>query len=702
MEAEHKTLIMTLSKLRNIGIAAHIDAGKTTVTERILYYTGVKRKTGEVHDGQATMDFMKQEQERGITIASAAITCQWKGSQINLIDTPGHVDFTIEVERSLRVIDGMVAVFCAVGGVEPQTETVWNQADHYKVPRIAFINKMDRTGADFNEVLSMMNKYLDARALPFQLPIGVEEDFTGIIDVIERKAYVFKDYERIETNIPSELINDVENARNNIVEKLADYDDEIMSLYFEEKEISAEMIKKAAREASLKLLITPVFCGAAYKNKGIQLLLDAVIDYLPSPIDVGAVVGIDIENNEKTRSRNPSKNEPFSALAFKLIHDPFVGQQTFIRIYSGTLASGMPLLNATKNKHERAGRVFRIHAKEREEIKEAGPGEIVALIGMKYTKTGDTLCNSEHPLLLENIYIPPSVIELKINPVVRKDQEKMIEALRKLTNEDPSFNMHYNDETNETVVSGMGELHLEIIIDRLRNEFAVEVEVGPPSVAFREAITIESENDYKYAKQSGGRGQFARTVIRIEPNEGKGYEYIDKIKGGAIPTEYVVSVNKGIQKTMESGIIAGFPVVDVKVTLLDGTFHPVDSSDMAFQTCASICFKNAFLKANPILLEPVMKVEVNTPDEYIGEIVGNLNRRRGKIEAMRRYRKGSQKLNAFTPLMEMFGYANQLRNISSGRANYSMEFHRYEAVPKSVQEEELKKIAEKKRNEKNQ
>ncbi len=693
---------MILTKLRNIGIAAHIDAGKTTVTERILFYTGETRKTGEVHDGQATMDFMKQEQERGITIASAAITCHWKGSQINIIDTPGHVDFTVEVERSLRVIDGMIAVFCAVGGVEPQTETVWNQADRYKVPRIAFVNKMDRTGADYNEVLSMMNKYLDAKAVSFQLPMGSEEDFHGIVDIIERKAYTFKDAESIEIAIPDEYKQAVEDARMLLVEKLADFDEEIMELYFDEKEVSVELLKKAARDASLKLLITPVFCGAAYKNKGIQLLLDAVIDYLPSPIDVGAIVGIDCDDPEKTRSRIPSPKEPFAALAFKLINDPFVGQQTFIRIYSGTITSGMQILNSTKGKHERTGRILKIHAKDREEISEAGPGDIVALIGMKLTKTGDTLCDNDHPLFLESIHIPPTVIELKINPAKRKDQERMIESLRKLANEDPSFNMRYDDETSETIVSGMGELHLEIIIDRLRREFDVEVEVGQPSVAFREAITHEADYDLKYAKQSGGKGQFARTVLRIEPNEGKGYEFVDKIKGGVIPAEYVVSVNKGILKTLDAGIIAGFPVVDVKVTLLDGSYHPVDSSDMAFQTCASMCFKNAFLKANPVLLEPVMKVEVNTPDEYIGEIVGNLNRRRGKIEAMRRFRKGSQKLNGFVPLMEMFGYATQLRNISSGRANYSMEFHQYEAVPRAIQEEELKKIAEKKRLERNQ
>ncbi|MDD4214756.1 MAG: elongation factor G [Bacteroidales bacterium] len=693
---------MSLTKLRNIGIAAHIDAGKTTVTERILFYTGVTRKPGEVHDGQATMDFMKQEQERGITIASAAICCQWRNAQINIIDTPGHVDFTVEVERSLRVIDGMIAVFCAVGGVEPQTETVWNQANRYKVPRIAFINKMDRTGANFFDAISMMNHYLDAKALAFQLPMGVEEDFHGIVDIVERRAYVFNDFERTEVEIPDAYREKTEEMRLLLVEKLGDYDEDIRNLYFDEKDIPASLIKKAAREATLKLLITPVFCGAAYKNKGIQLLLDAVVDYLPSPIDAGAVVGFDIDDTEKTRSRNPSPKEPFAALAFKLIHDPYVGQQTFIRIYSGTLSSGMQLLNTTKGKYERAGRILKIHAKDREDISEAGPGDIVALIGMKLTKTGDTLCDSEHPLFLESIHIPPTVIELKINPVKRAGQEKMIESLHKLANEDPSFTMRFNDETGETIVSGMGELHLEIIIDRLRREFGVEVEVGQPSVAFREAITLESENNYKHAKQSGGRGQFARTVLRIEPNEGKGYEFIDKIKGGAIPSEYIPSVNKGIQKTMGSGIMAGFPIVDVKVTLLDGSYHPVDSSDMAFQTCASICFKNAFLNAGPVLLEPVMKVEVNTPDEYIGEIVGNLNRRRGKIEAMRRYRKGSQKVNAFVPLMEMFGYVTQLRNMSSGRANYSMEFFRYEAVPKGIQEEELKKISEKKKLERNQ
>lgn len=690
---------MPLNKLRNIGIAAHIDAGKTTVTERILFFTGTNRKMGEVHDGQATMDFMKQEQERGITIASAAISCAWKGHQINLIDTPGHVDFTVEVERSLRVIDGMVAVFCAVGGVEPQSETVWNQADRYRVPRFAFINKMDRTGADFPAVVSQMNKYLDANAVPFQIPIGAEEIFDGIIDIITRKAFSFQDMEQIEMPIPEEYLQKTEEARAWAVEKLAEFNDEMMEHFMEDKEVTPELMKSALRDATLKLLITPVFCGAAYKNKGVHMLLDSVVDYLPSPIDVGAVTGTDLDNPEKIHTCHPSPKEPFSALAFKLIHDPFVGQQTFTRIFSGTLKNGMQVFNSSKGKHERVGRIFRIHAKDREEISEAGPGDIVALIGMKVTKTGDTLCSDEHRLLLESIHIPPSVFELKINPVKRADQTKLGEALHKLAMEDPSFNVRFDDETEETVISGMGELHLEIIVDRLKHEFKVEAIVGEPSVAFRETITSEVESNYKHSKQTGGKGQFAHTLMRLEPNSGNGYEFIEKIKGGNIPAEYIPSVNKGIQKTLERGILAGYPIVDVKVVLLDGSFHPVDSSDMAFQTCASIGFRHGFMKADPILLEPMMKVEVNTPDEYIGEVVGNLNRRRGKIEAMRRYRKGSQKVNAFVPLMEMFGYATQLRNISSGRANYSMEFYKYTPLPKNLQDEVIKKIEEKKRAE---
>ena len=682
---------MTTSSLRNIGIAAHIDAGKTTVTERILFFTGTTRKMGEVHDGQATMDFMKQEQERGITIASAAISCSWNGTPINLIDTPGHVDFTVEVERSLRVIDGMIAVFCAVGGVEPQSETVWNQADRYRVPRIAFVNKMDRNGADLQQVVEQMNKYLDANALPFHVPLGSEENFEGIIDVIKQKAYFFTDTERIEGTIPEEQQEACKQARNRIVEKLAEFDDEIMERFFDEEEVSDALLQKVARDATLRLLITPVFCGAAYKNKGIQLLLDAVVDYLPSPVDVGAVVGVDPDDPEKTHTCHPSPTEPFSALAFKLIHDPYVGQQTFTRVFSGTLTSGMQVFNSTKGKFERIGRILKIKAKEREEITEAGPGDIVALIGMKLTKTGDTLCSKEHPFLLESIHIPPSVIELKIAPAKRQDQSKLGEALAKLANEDPSFHIRYDDETEETVISGMGELHLEIILDRLKDEFKVETVVGEPSVALRETITAEREADYRHVKQTGGKGQFAQTVLRLEPNPGKGYEFSNQIKGGVIPAEFIPSVDKGIRKTLEKGILGEYPIVDVKVVLTDGKYHPVDSSDMAFQTCGSICFRQGFMKASPILLEPIMKIEINTPDEFIGDIISNLNRKRGQVESMRRYRKGSQKINGFVPLMEMFGYATQLRNLSSGRANYSMEFFEYQPLPAKLQEEILTK-----------
>jgi len=688
---------MPFNKLRNIGIAAHIDAGKTTTTERLLYLTGVNRKMGEVHDGQATMDFMKQEQERGITIASAAITCSWKGTQINIIDTPGHVDFTVEVERSLRVIDGMVALFCAVGGVEPQSETVWTQAERYKVPRIAFVNKIDRTGSDFHDVLKQMNENLDARAVAFQIPVGQEEKFLGIIDLMAFKMYTFEGIETITTEIPEELLAQAREYRSTMIEKLADFNEEILELFFEEKEVPMELLKSVAREATLKLLITPVFCGAAYKNKGVSQLLDAIVDYLPTPFDKGAVVGMDVDDHEKARHRNPSAKEPFAGLAFKLIHDPYVGQQTFVRVYSGTLRSGMQVMNSTKGKPERIGRILRIHAKDREEVSEAGPGDIVALIGMKYTKTGDTLCDMENQLHLESIHIPPSVIELKINPVSRKEQSKLGEALSKLVNEDPSFHARFDDETEETVIAGMGELHLEILVDRLKHEFGVEVIVGEPSVAYRETISQEVEIEYRHSKQSGGKGQFAQTYMRLEPNEGKGYEFINKVKGGSIPTEYIPSVNKGIVKTMADGVLAGFPVVDVKVVLLDGQFHAVDSSDFAFQICSSICFKQGFMKATPLLLEPVMKIEINTPDDFIGDIVGNLNKRRGKVESMRRHRKGSQKLNGFVPLMEMFGYATSLRNLSSGRANYSMEFYQYMPVTKAVQEEALKKIAEKKR-----
>lgn len=680
-----------VSKLRNIGIAAHIDAGKTTVSERILFFTGVNRKVGETHDGQATMDFMKQEQERGITIASAAITAQWRDCQINLIDTPGHVDFTVEVERSLRVIDGMVAVFCAVGGVEPQSETVWNQADKYRVPRIAFVNKMDRTEADFNEVVAQMNKYLGANAVPLHLPMGSEADFEGMIDLVAMKAITFREKERIVSDIPANYAEQADDARRNLIEKIADIDDEIADLYLEEAEIKQDVLMAAIRRATIKLLVTPVLCGAAYKNKGIQLLLDAVVDYLPSPMDLGAVIAQDPDDEERTIQRNPSSNEPFAALAFKLINDPYVGQQTFIRIFSGKLTSGMSFYNTNKMKYERAGRIFRIKAKEREEISEAGAGEIVALVGMKYTKTGDTLCDENQPVLLESIQIPPAVIEMKVNIEDKKNRNKLGEVLAKLCNEDPSFQSHYDEETEETIIAGMGELHLEIMVDRISNEFKVPITVGEPSVSFRETITSSTESNYKHVKQSGGKGQYAHTVIRFEPNPGKGFEFVDVSKGGVVPKEFIPSVHKGLLKAMDNGPFAGYPVVDVKCVLLDGTHHPVDSSDMAFQLCAAMCFKQGFKKANPVLLEPVMKVEINTPDDFIGNVTGDLNKRRGKIESMRRFRKGSQKLNAFIPLMEMFGYATTLRNITSGRANYSMEFYNYMPMPVAKQEEIVKK-----------
>ncbi len=688
---------MSLQKLRNIGIAAHIDAGKTTVTERVLYFSGTTRKLGEVHDGQATMDFMKQEQERGITIASAAISCHWDGYNINIIDTPGHVDFTVEVERSLRVIDGLVALFCAVGGVEPQSETVWNQADRYHVPRIAFINKMDRVGADFYEVVAQMEKYLDANPVPFHLPMGAEDDFLGTIDVIARKAVIFREFERSVEDVPEEYKEKCEEARQFLVEKLADYDEDVMELFLEEKDVPEDVLRKAARDATLKLLITPVLCGAAYKNKGVQLLLDSVVDYLPSPVDVGAIFGTDIENPEKTHARHPSASDPFAALAFKLIHDPYVGQQTFIRIYSGKLESGMQVYNATKEKTERIGRIMKIKAKEREEIESAGPGEIVALIGMKVTKTGDTLCDMKNQLLLESIYVPPAVIDLQVSPTSKKEEEKLGIALRKLSMEDPSFTVRVDEETDETIIAGMGELHLEIIVDRIKHEFGVDVEVGEPSVSYREAITTEAVNELKYSKQTGGKGQYAHCELRIEPNPGKGFEFTDHIKGGAIPGEFIPSVEKGVKATLEEGILAGFPIVDVKVVLLDGSFHAVDSSDMAFRTCASICFKEAFMKAAPVLLEPLMKIEINTPDDYIGDVIGDLNRRRGRVESMRRFRKGAQKVNGFVPLMEMFGYATQLRSMTSGRANYSMEFSSYTPLPKDAQTRVLEKIKEKKR-----
>lgn len=686
-----------ITKIRNIGIVAHIDAGKTTTTERILFFTGITHKMGEVHNGQAVMDFMKQEQERGITITSAAITAKWKDHHINIIDTPGHIDFTLEVERSLRVLDGIVVVLSSVDGVEPQSETVWHQADRYKVPRIAFVNKMDRQGADLSNAITMMNEMLGANAIAYQIPIGNEEDFSGVIDLVEMKAITFNKLEQIEIEIPAELKKSAEEAREKLVEKLSDFNDKVMEKFLEGEEVTAEDIKTATRDAVLKLLITPVFCGTAFKNKGVRLLLDSVVDYLPSPIDRGIVLGFDINNPEVTLSRKPSWKRPFSALAFKIINDNFVGQQTFIRVYSGTLKTGNYIFNSTKDKRERVGRIMRIHANRRDDLSEIKAGDIAALIGTKFTSTGNTLCDEDDPIILENIHYPETVVDLRISPVTIKDRDKLGIALNKMTLEDPSFKVKYDHETEETVISGMGELHLEVIVDRLKNEHKVDVEVGEPSVAFRETITKESRHEYKFKKQTGGHGQFAHIDFRLEPNSGEGLEFINRIKGGNIPKEYIPAVEKGFRSVIEKGLVAGYPMVDLKFTLIDGSFHPVDSSEMAFRTCTEIAMREIIRKTAPRLLEPMMKIEINTPDDYMGEIIGDINRRRGHIENMRRFRKGSQKLSGQVPLMGVFGYASTLRTISSGRANYSIEFLKYSPLPQSIAEviiEERKKEKE--------
>ena len=685
-----------MQKIRNIGIVAHIDAGKTTTTERILFFTGLIHRTGEVHDGQAVMDFMKQEQERGITISSAAITTSWRDHQINLIDTPGHIDFTVEVERSLRVLDGIAMVFCAVGGVEPQSETVWHQADRYKVPRIAFVNKMDRQGADLFQTVEMMNEMLGANALVYQLPIGSEENFQGVVDLVKMQAVTYDGMEMRISAVPADLMEQARKLRNQMLERLADFDLELMEKFLNEKEITEEDIKRATRHAVLTLCITPVFCGTAFKNKGIRLLLDAVVDYLPSPIDRGIIVGSDLNDREKAVSRKPSSKEPFAALAFKIINDAYVGQQTFIRVYSGELPAGSYVYNPVKDKRERIARILRIHADSREEIASVRAGDIAALIGTKFTTTGDTLCGEKEPLLLENIHYPETVIDLKIEPPSAKERDKLSAALHKMSLEDPSFKVHFDDETEETVISGMGELHLDIIVDRLRTEHKVEVRVGQPAVAFREAITQEAESNYKFKKQTGGKGQFAHIEMRIEPNPGQGLEFLNHIKGGNIPKEFIPAIEKGFRASMEKGPFAGFPMVDVKFVLLDGSFHAVDSSEQAFKTCAQLAIKDAIKKAAPHVLEPIMKIEINTPDEYMGEIIGDINRRRGKIDSMRRFRKGSQKINGSIPLMEMFGYASVLRTVSSGRASHSIEFLHYAPLPKSIEESLLTELREKK------
>ncbi|MDD2716527.1 MAG: elongation factor G [Candidatus Wallbacteria bacterium] len=685
---------MGLSKVRNIGIAAHIDAGKTTVTERILFYTGTTRKMGEVHDGTATMDFMKQEQERGITIASAVITCRWKDHQINVIDTPGHVDFTIEVERSMRVLDGLISVFCAVGGVEPQSEAVWSQADRYKVPRIAFINKMDRSGADFYDCLYQMEERLDANPVAFQIPIGEEADFKGVIDLITMKAYPFPDGEITETEIPPALKTRAENYRQVMLEKLSNFNEEMAGLYLSEEEFPVEMVRRVARDCLLRSLITPVFCGSAYHNMGIVPLLDAITLYLPSPIDHGPVTGKDPDEPGKLHIRRPTAQDPFCALAFKIIHDPFVGQQIFVRIYSGTLHQGDTLLNATTGDSERVLRIMQIAAKDRFDIPEAGPGDIVALIGLKKTRTGNTLCHPKSPLLLEEIVFPQTVISVKVTAPGQKEMEKLHASLRKLAIEDPSFQVRIPERTNETVIAGMGELHLEIIIDRLKTEFGVIVQVGEPSVEYRETVTASAEFEYKHVKQSGGHGQYAHIVLRVEPNPEKGFEFVSKIIGGAIPQEYIPPIRKGIEECLIKGILADYPLSDVKVTLLDGSFHDVDSSDLAFRICASVCFKEAFRRAHPALFEPMMSLEITTPDESIGDITGDLARRRGKVLFMRRSRKGFQKLSCEAPLMELFGYATNFRSMSSGRATFSMEFKRYDLLPTKFLDKVLEKARE--------
>ncbi len=683
-----------LQKNRNIGIMAHIDAGKTTTTERILYYTGVSYKMGEVHEGTAVMDWMEQEQERGITITSAATTCIWKGYRINLIDTPGHVDFTIEVERSLRVLDGAVAVFCAVGGVEPQSETVWRQADKYHIPRIAFINKMDRVGADFTRVIQMMRDRLNARPVVLQLPIGSEEKFRGVIDLLRGKAILYDEEtmgaEFREEEVPAALKPMVKEYREKIWEALAETDDSLMEKYLAGEPIAAEEARAVIRRETLAARLVPVFCGSAFKNKGIQSLLDAIVDYLPSPADVPPIRGLNPDSGMH-EERSPLNGAPLSALAFKIMTDPYVGQLTYLRIYSGTLASGDSVYNANKGKRERVGRLVKMHANKREEIKEATAGDIVAAAGLKETMTGHTLCAQEHPLVLESMDFPEPVISLAIEPKSKADQERLDVSLHKLSMEDPSFRMLMDAETGERVISGMGELHLEIIVDRLMREFGVSVSVGKPMVAYRETITQPARAEGKFIRQSGGRGQYGHVVLDVEPlPSGEKFRFVDAIKGGTIPREYIPAVEKGVREAAETGVLAGYPVVDVQVTLRDGSFHEVDSSELAFRIAASMGFKEAVRRGRPVLLEPIMSVEVVVPDSFIGEVSGDLSSRRGKISSLEP-RNGHQVLQAHVPLSEMFGYATQLRSNTQGRATFTMQFSHYERVPAAIAGEAIDK-----------
>ncbi|MBW2475727.1 MAG: elongation factor G [Deltaproteobacteria bacterium] len=681
---------VALEKTRNIGIMAHIDAGKTTTTERILFYTGVSHKIGEVHDGAATMDWMEQEQERGITITSAATTCFWKDHRINIIDTPGHVDFTIEVERSLRVLDGAVAVFCSVGGVEPQSETVWRQADKYGVPRIAFINKMDRVGADFNRGLKMMRDRLGANPVPLQIPIGQEDLFRGVIDLVEMRAIVWDDeslgakYEVID--IPDELQADAEAAREVMLEEICANHEELMDKYLGGEELSVAEIKAGIRHATSELQINPVLCGSAFKNKGVQTLLDAVIDYMPSPLDVPPIKGINPDTDEEL-TRPADDNGPFSSLAFKVMTDPFVGQLTFFRVYSGVAESGTHVLNTTKGKKERFGRLLKMHANKREEIKQVYSGDIAAAVGLKFTSTGDTLCDDKNVCLLEKMEFPEPVIHIAIEPKTKSDQEKMGLALGKLVQEDPSLRVHTDQETGQVIISGMGELHLEVIVDRLKREFKVEANIGAPQVAYRETITKSVEVQGKFVRQSGGRGQYGDCWLRIEPLEpGSGFEFVDEIKGGVIPREYIPAVGAGAEEAAQNGVIAGFPMVDIKVTCYDGSYHDVDSSEMAFKIAGSMGFKDGAAKAKPVLLEPIMSVEVVLPEEYLGEVMGDLNSRRGRVAGMEA-RGSAQVVAANVPLASMFGYATDLRSATQGRATYTMTFDHYEQVPKAIAEE---------------
>ena len=682
------------SKIRNIGIMAHIDAGKTTTTERILFYSGRVHRIGEVHDGAATMDWMEQEKERGITITSAATTVKWRDAEINIIDTPGHVDFTVEVERSLRVLDGAVALFCGVGGVEPQSETVWRQADKYNVPRIAFVNKMDRVGADFFNVLEEMRKRLGANPVPLQLPIGSGELFNGIIDLVEMKAVLYNEstlgklYE--EAEIPKGLVEQSEEYRNNILEAVADYDEELMVKYLEGEEITVPELKSAIRKATIDGKITPVFCGSAFKNKGVQRLMDGIIDYLPSPLDKGAIVGINPKTGEEVK-REPKDDAPFAALAFKIQTDPYVGRLTYIRIYSGQLDSGSYVYNTNSEKKERVARILRMHANHREDIQVARAGDIVAIVGLKNTKTGDTLSDPKHLIRLESMEFPEPVISVAVEPKTKADQDKLSQSLAKLSDEDPTFRVHTDEETGQTIISGMGELHLEIIVDRLLREFKVGANIGQPQVAYKETITKEVVAEGKFIRQSGGRGQYGHVKIEMGPNEpGKGFEFIDAIVGGVIPREYIPSVKAGIEDAMKNGVLAGYPVEDIRVKLIDGSYHEVDSSEMAFKIAGSMAFQEGARKAGPVLLEPIFSIEIVVPEEYLGDVIGDLNSRRGKISGILP-RKDAQVVSGMVPLSEMFGYATQLRSITQGRAIYTMQFSHYEKVPEQIAKELIEK-----------